>query len=286
MRCLILASVTAITMLPTFGERVALAADPTTADCLAAADRFADLRPQHKLREARDKLLICSAATCPGDVRQECGRRLDEINALMPTIVFETKDGAGNDIAAVRVTMDGQLLATRLEGVALSIDPGEHSFTFEVAGHAPVAKSIVIREGEKDRRERIVVGGAPENSATASISAAGELGQSGPAAPSRPHLLEWSLIGGGAAVAVAGAVFMAVEAGRTSDANSSHDRSGYDSALDGWRLALGATIVGAAAAATGGVLFALGTRHETAQGSRRGLWIGAGPGALQMGGTW
>src|SRR5258708_32712612 len=88
----------------------ARAADPTTADCLAANESSIALRNQHKLREARSRLLVCSAATCPGDIRDECIRRVGEINAAMPTIVFETKDRAGNDLSAVQVTMDGEPL--------------------------------------------------------------------------------------------------------------------------------------------------------------------------------
>jgi hypothetical protein len=50
-------------------------------------------------------------------------RRVDEINAAIPTVIFEAKDGAGGDLSAVRVTMDGEVLAERLEGTALSINP-------------------------------------------------------------------------------------------------------------------------------------------------------------------
>ena len=138
--------------------RTALAADPTTADCLSASEASLALRNQHRLREARAQIFVCSAASCPPDVRDECIRRAGEVNAAMPTIVFETKDVAGNDLVAVKVTMDGQPLADRLEGTALSIDPGEHTFTFESQGQPLVQKHLVIREGEKNRRERVTIG--------------------------------------------------------------------------------------------------------------------------------
>jgi hypothetical protein len=134
------------------------AADPTTADCLDASESSLALRDRHKLRNARTQLLVCSAASCPGDIRDECIRRVAEINAGMPTIVFEVKDAAGNDLSAVKATMDGEPLAERLEGTALSIDPGDHTFTFDTAGQLRVQKKFVIREGEKDRRERILFG--------------------------------------------------------------------------------------------------------------------------------
>ena len=144
-----------------FAPRSVRAADPTTADCLGASEKSLTLRNAHQLRDSRAQALICAAASCPGDVRDECVRRVAELNAAMPTIVFETKDAAGNDLSAVKVTIDGQALAERLEGTALSIDPGQHSFTFEAAGQPKVEKQFVIREGEKGRRERVVLGALP-----------------------------------------------------------------------------------------------------------------------------
>jgi hypothetical protein len=134
------------------------AADPTTADCLSASEASLKLRGEHKLREARGQLLVCASASCPADVRNECVRRVDPVNAAIPTIIFEAKDAAGNDMTAVKVTMDGQPLADRLEGSAISLDPGTHTFRFEVAGQPPMEKILVIYEAVKDRHEPIVIG--------------------------------------------------------------------------------------------------------------------------------
>jgi hypothetical protein len=133
------------------------AADPTTVDCLSASEASLKLRGEHKLREARGQLLVCASASCPADVRNECVRRVDPVNAAIPTIIFEAKDAAGNDMTAVKVTMDGQPLADRLEGSAISLDPGTHTFRFEVAGQPPVEKTLVIYEAVKDRHEPIVM---------------------------------------------------------------------------------------------------------------------------------
>jgi hypothetical protein len=80
------------------------------------------------------------------------------VNAQIPTIIFEAKDPAGNDLSTVKVTVDGDVLVERLEGSALSIDPGDHVFTFETAGQPTVTKRFVIREAEKERREAIQFG--------------------------------------------------------------------------------------------------------------------------------
>ncbi len=158
--------IAAFTALAAWHPSPAHAADPTTADCLGASEASVKLRTEHKLRDARAQLLTCAAASCPADIRAECSRRVELVNAAIPTIVFEAKDGAGNDLVAVKVTMDGRPLVERLEGTAISLDPGEHKFVFEVAGQAPVTKVLVLRESEKDRRERIVIGPAPSTTTT------------------------------------------------------------------------------------------------------------------------
>src|SRR5580700_7074280 len=92
----------------------AQAADPTTADCLAASDASLSSGNQHKLRAERSQLLTCAAASCPSDVRRECGSRVDEVNKQIPTIIFAAKDASGADLSAVKVTMDDEVLAERL----------------------------------------------------------------------------------------------------------------------------------------------------------------------------
>ena len=124
---------------------------------MSASEASLKLRGEHKLREARSQLLVCASASCPADVRNECVRRVDPVNAAIPTIIFEAKDAAGNDMTAVKVTMDGQPLAERLEGSAISLDPGTHTFRFEVMGQPPVEKTLVIYEAVKDRHEPIVM---------------------------------------------------------------------------------------------------------------------------------
>lgn len=137
---------------------VARAADPSTGECLAATESSLSLRHQHKLREARAKALVCSAPSCPTDIREECVRRVGELNVAIPTIVFDVRDADGGDLLAVKVSMDGQLLTDHLDGTAVAIDPGPHTFTFEAVGQPRVEKKLLIREGQKDRNEVVTLG--------------------------------------------------------------------------------------------------------------------------------
>lgn len=213
--------------LATLGSRSAAAADPTTADCLSANEDAIALRAAHKLREARSQLLVCAAATCPTDVRNECTRRVEEVNASMPTLVFEAKDPAGNDLSGVRVMMDDHPLVERLEGTALSIDPGEHKFSFETKDYPKVWKQLVIREGEKDRRERVTFGAGAAPAAPA-------LAASNVAAAEPPHpngadtgtdsgttqrIMGWSATGLGAVGLALGAVFLVQKNAKNDEAD-------------------------------------------------------------------
>jgi hypothetical protein len=143
----------------------ASAADPTIADCLHANAAAAHLRNAHKLRAAREQLLICASPSCPGDIQAECTLRSVDVDTQIPTLVFEVKDPAGNDLTAVSVSMDGKPFLDRLDGTAVAADPGLHTFRFETPGQPPVDMSFVVFEGQKDRREQLVVGTIPAPSA-------------------------------------------------------------------------------------------------------------------------
>jgi hypothetical protein len=140
------------------------AADTTKVQCIQANTQAQDLRRDGHLAQAREQLQRCVDPACPGLVRDDCTRRLDELEKAQPTVAFEVKDSRGADVFAVTVTMDGKPWAESLEGKALPADPGKHIFTFAMAGQPPVTRTLVITEGEKARRERVVLEAAPASS--------------------------------------------------------------------------------------------------------------------------
>jgi hypothetical protein len=128
---------------------------------MTASNDSVKLRSEHKLRQARAQLLVCVAAGCPAEVREECSRRMDRLTAAIPTIVFEAKDGSGRELSAVKISMDGEVIAQKLDGTALSLDPGSHALTFEVEGQPVVNQTIIFHEGDKDRRVPVIIGPVP-----------------------------------------------------------------------------------------------------------------------------
>jgi len=132
------------------------------------------LRDQHQLVEARDQLRTCARKECAPSMRgqmvKDCTDWLAQVEAALPSIVFDVKDGNGNDLSAVKVTMDGQPFAEKLDGSGLPIDPGEHRFTFDdVDGLAHSEKTLVMHEGEKDRHVSVALG-APSGAAPAAAT--------------------------------------------------------------------------------------------------------------------
>jgi hypothetical protein len=204
----------------TAGALVAFAARPAVADsmtkdqCISADSSAQDLRRNGKFSAARDHLRKCSDASCPAIIRDDCTQQLDELRKAQPTIVFDVKDGSGRDLIDVTATIDDVPIAHAIDGSPLSPDPGSHVFVFTEAGQPPVTQTFVLREGERDRHERIVIG---EPAAAAKPApAASDKGTSLSLAPTTPSGIPTQkvigLVAGGVGVAglVAGAVFGAM----------------------------------------------------------------------------
>jgi hypothetical protein len=276
----------------------ATAADPTTAECLSANDKSISLRNEHKLLSARAQSLVCAASTCPADIRKECVRRIDLVNASVPTVVFEAKDGAGNDLSAVTVKMDGDLLAERLEGTAISLDPGAHTFTFEAAGQPLITKQLVVREGQKDRREAIQFGAPVESPAKPAAQVTTIAGPTAPAAPSgeaaksggdTQKLLGYGAMGLGVVGVAVGAIFGLQSMSKHNDAKQAcpsacADEAGvtlWDDARSAGNISTIGFVVGGLGVAGGAILL---LTAKPSSGSN--VQVGLGPTSLRVGGTW
>jgi hypothetical protein len=283
-------------------------ADMTKAQCVDANTAAQDLRREGKLTAAREQLLKCADPSCPGIVRDDCAKRLDELNMAQPTIAFEVKDASGADVFAVSVTLDGRPWAGSLEGKALPADPGKHVFVFTTAGHVPVARTVVLTEGEKGRRERIVLegpGAAPAapgvplavpNAATASTPGAAPVGSAGTdAAPSPARGLGAQkvlglVVGGvGAAGLGLGAIFGTMTLSAWSNAKSAcggnpsactHVASGesYRSQAEGdATVSTVGFIAGGVLLAVGAAIFVTGRSPQTAATTGLVVLPSAGP---------
>jgi hypothetical protein len=119
--------------------------------CVRAVEHAQLVRLDGKLREAREGFVTCARPVCPDAIQEDCTRWLAEVEESLPSVVFDAVWIDGRDVTGMTVLVDGKLLAGAERGRAVALDPGEHTFRFEVTGAAPVETRNVIREGEKNR---------------------------------------------------------------------------------------------------------------------------------------
>ena len=118
--------------------------------CLSAAEAGQKLRDSGAYLDARENFIACAAEDCPGEVRKGCVGWLGELDKLIPTVVFGARLH-GKEIADVRVSVDGKLVAERIDGKPVALDPGEHHVRFEHTGEPDVDETAVVMAGEKER---------------------------------------------------------------------------------------------------------------------------------------
>jgi hypothetical protein len=225
---------------------VALASAPRLARaekqdaCIAAYEQTQTLRKDGKLVAAKTEAALCARAECPALLTKDCSRWLGELEASTPSIVFEARTSKGAERADVKVKVDGQPFVDKLDGRAVSIDPGNRVFRFEPEGGFPFEKTILVREGEKNRRVKITIV---------------ETDESRPPAAPRPVPLGVWLFGGASVIALGTSVVFAIDGfGKKSDLDACKPRcpaSDVDAMSARFTIAdvaLGAGIVAGAAA--------------------------------------
>lgn len=170
-------------------------------ECLDSVAKGQRLKATHKLVEAREELRVCAAATCPSVVQSDCANWLAEVEKALPSVVVTARNGAGADLVDVKVRVDGQPLASKLDGQAVPMNAGPHTFHFEGPEGTGLEEQLVVKEGEKNQAVSVVLG-----------------------APSRGSSSPWKTVGwvlGGAGVVGLGvaSVFGAVAMGDKNAAN-------------------------------------------------------------------
>jgi hypothetical protein len=120
-------------------------------ECLSAYEQGQRLRKAARLSEARARFVQCTHDACPSELRGDCVRWLTDVEAEIPSIVLAARTVDGRDLVEVRVTVDDKLVAERLDGKAIEVDPGHHAVRFETSWGAFVEQDLVVREREKGR---------------------------------------------------------------------------------------------------------------------------------------
>jgi hypothetical protein len=284
--------------------RTASASEPTKDQCIDANETSQALRKTEKLHEAEQKLLVCVSSSCPGPVRDDCAQRLTELRAATPTVVFVVKDDADQDLTDVHVTLDGQTLTEKLDGVAIAVDPGPHRFSFSATGKTKEERSFVIREGEKDRHERIVLVSTGGPAPAAVTPVATPVPEAAPASPEAPpkdgkgQRIAGIVVGGAGVVGLAvGSVLGLGAHSKYNDALNGHcggvanacDSTGVADGSSAHSEATASTIVfiaGAALVAGGVVLYLTAPKGTTTGAVTVSPTVGFQSAGVSLGGRW
>lgn len=116
-------------------------------------------RKRGELHQARVSFATCGAPSCPSIVQRDCVTWAAELSREQPSVVLAVVGPDGRDVGSARATLDRAPAA--LDGHAVELDPGEHRLHVEAPGAPPVDQRFTLREGERARRIKVVVGEEP-----------------------------------------------------------------------------------------------------------------------------
>ena len=118
--------------------------------CAVTYKRALKLERDGRLLEAQAELQACAKSVCGSVVQRQCRIRYEQLQADTPSIVPSVSDARGAPVVDVEVSMDGVLLAARIDGRAVSIDPGLHEFVFQKNKEVVATEKLVILEGQRN----------------------------------------------------------------------------------------------------------------------------------------
>jgi hypothetical protein len=127
------------------------AAEETTDRCIDTHTRSQQLERDDKFLESRAALLECSAESCPGAIRTDSVRWLEDLRSRIPTVVFRANK-QGQAVSNVEIYVDDTLVFRRLEGKALELNPGVYRVRFAPPSPAePIEQELIVSQGDRLR---------------------------------------------------------------------------------------------------------------------------------------
>jgi hypothetical protein len=104
-----------------------------------------------KLKQARELFIGCAKASCGSPLRDECTTRFTQLSTDIPSVVPVVTDEAGNPQTDVEVRVDGERLASSLDGHSFLLDPGVREFSFSRDGRVFATQRLMIVQGQRNR---------------------------------------------------------------------------------------------------------------------------------------
>ena len=236
--------------------------------------------------------------------RAESAKLADQVRPRIPSVTIKV---IGAPIDSVVVSIDGVEVPSAALTSPRLIDPGAHEVSAKGTNGGTAKARVELAEGEtRDVDLRIEAMSSSERASGAAavtsdpnppashdtmqspsgLMAIGADRREGEATARRSHVLEWSLVGVGAAIGVAGLVLMGIEANGASAAINDRNRGAYDSASTLWTVGLVGAIAGAAAGAGGVIVYATSAGSSRVSASSTSTWLGLSRNGVRLGVTW
>jgi hypothetical protein len=274
--------VSACSALALFASTSAWADDKSS--CADAYEKAQTLRDGNQFVRAREQLRICARPACTRFIARDCTAWLVEIEPRIPSVVFFAKDAAGTDLSNVTVSMDGAVLTQQLDGHAIEVDAGKHTFTFALPDGKQLDQTYVVLEGQKAQRVGVTAppsappgaGDGNSREATKPVVPLPPADDSGgaPSSWSGRKTLSLAVVGAGLAGVAVGTVFglkamsssndqkSACSSSTCGDSNRQQAISDHTDAANAATISTIAFAAGGTLVATGVVLFLTAPRSE------------------------
>jgi hypothetical protein len=168
----------------TLWAHASVAAPPSTkanGPCANAAQEAREHVAAGRLRRARGAFIECAKTSC-GSLLQQCRSGLQQLDSDTPSVVPVATDASGAQRLDVRVSMDGELLTSQIDGRSVDVDPGMHEFSFRTDQGDVHSEKILILQGQRNR----VISVALKRADAPSIH--GNASDAAPSAPSEASL--------------------------------------------------------------------------------------------------
>ena len=119
--------------------------------CERTYQRGVKLERANRLVEAHEALQTCATAVCGEFLHHQCAAGRDRIAADTPSIVPLVTDDAGTTITDVEVALDGEVVTSMIDGLAIHVDPGPHELTFKRNGALIGTQKVVAVQGRRNQ---------------------------------------------------------------------------------------------------------------------------------------
>jgi hypothetical protein len=126
---------------------------PARADkhvCVESYNKAKESLQSGRLIEVKEPLGRCARAVCGKFLQKECTTLYLQMDADIPSVVPLVVDAAATPGAAFEVRMDGELVTSKLDGIAIPVNPGWHEFTFSTEDRIFATRKILVAQGQRN----------------------------------------------------------------------------------------------------------------------------------------